>query len=84
MLVVQRTKKQTAVSWQAQHKDTLDLREGDRRELAALQPMHSCSVNCYRLLTADVWAVLQVTMLTFLLSLEIETWYNRKSTTHEK
>ena len=50
-----------------------DLRERNRREFAALEPMDRCSVDCDSLLSADVRAVLEVTVLALLLGLEVQT-----------
>ena len=50
-----------------------DSREGNRRELAALEPVHRCSVDRNSLLGADVRTILEIAVLALLLGLEIQT-----------
>ena len=47
-------------------------RERDGREAATLEPVHSRGVDGDSLLGGDVWSVLQVVVLSLLLSLQVE------------
>ena len=49
-----------------------DSREGNRRELAAFEPVDRRCVDCDGLLSADVRTVLEVTVRAILLNLEAE------------
>jgi hypothetical protein len=49
-------------------------REGNRRELAALEPVHRRRVDSNGFLGTNVRTVLEVRVLTFLFSLQVETY----------
>lgn len=49
------------------------LRERNWSKLSTLKPVNSCCVNCYGLLRANIWTILEVSVLAFLLRLQIKT-----------
>ena len=49
------------------------LRERDRCKLSTLEPVNGRCVDRYSLLCADIWPILEVGVLAFLLCLQIET-----------
>ena len=49
-----------------------DLRERNWCKLSAFKPMNGCRVDCYGLLSTDIRTILQVSVLTFLLCLQIK------------
>ena len=50
----------------------MDVREGYRCKLATLKPMNGCRVDCNSLLSADIWTVLEITVLSLLFCLKIQ------------
>jgi hypothetical protein len=56
-----------------------DSREWEESELAALKPMHNGSVNGRGFFGADAWSILEVSMLSLLLSLEVKTCRRRST-----
>ena len=66
-----------------------NIRERDRRKLSALQPVNRCRIDGYSFLSANIWAVFEVSMLSFLLCLKVkacsrtsEIWRRRIKNTH--
>jgi hypothetical protein len=53
------------------------LRERDRCKLPAFKPVDGRRIDCYGLFRANVWSILEVGVLAFLLRLQIKT---RKTT----
>jgi hypothetical protein len=50
-----------------------DLRERNRRKLPALKPVDGRRVNSYGLFRTDVWTILEVGVLAFLLRFQVKT-----------
>src|SRR6266567_6251669 len=48
------------------------LRERNWCKFSALKPVNGCGIDCDGLLRTDIWTILQVSVLTFLLCLQIK------------
>jgi hypothetical protein len=62
---IQTVSQSSRINWK------LNIQERNRRKLPTLKPVNSCSVNGNSFFSANVRAILQVTVLPLLLSFEI-------------